>query len=62
MQIVLTKPAEYPDFVLGPGVILDVPEHEAQPFLQAQAAVPFVRVPSDVNKVEPAPKKRTRRR
>lgn len=62
MQIVLTKPAEYPDFVLGPGVILDVPEQEAQPLLQAEAAVPFVGVSTDGNDVERTPKKRRRRR
>ena len=38
MRIVLTKPVEYPDFILGPGVVLDLPKQEAQPLLRAEAA------------------------
>jgi hypothetical protein len=38
MRIVLTKAVEYPDFILGPGVVLDLPKHEAQPLLRAEAA------------------------
>ena len=38
MRIVLTKPAEYPDFILGPGVVLDLSEQEAEQMVAAKAA------------------------
>lgn len=72
MLTVLTKPAEYPDFVLGPGVIVDLPEHEAQRLFEAQAAVewagapiefgPIEFGPIEFGKVKRKPRKRKRRR
>lgn len=47
MRIVLTKPAEYPDFILGPGVVLDMPEQEAEQLVQAKAAAQWSGVPRD---------------
>lgn len=56
MRIVLTKPAEYPDFVLGPGVIVDLSEHEAERFLRSEAAMQWVGVPRELNEVNRKPR------
>ncbi|HEX7447952.1 MAG TPA: hypothetical protein VF306_10425 [Pirellulales bacterium] len=55
MLTVLTKPAEYPDFVLGPGVIVDLPEHEAQRLFEAQAAVEWAGAPIEFGPIEFGP-------
>lgn len=49
MRIVLTKPAEYPDFVLGPGVVLDLPEQEAEQMVESKAASRFSGALRDLN-------------
>lgn len=56
MRIVLTKPAEYPDFVLGPGVIVDLSEQEARRFLRSEAAMQWEGVPREHNKVKRKPR------
>lgn len=38
MRIVLTKPVSYPDFIIGPGVLLDLPKEEAQQLLESESA------------------------
>lgn len=62
MLAVLTKPADYPDFVLGSGVIVDLPEKEAQRLFQAEAAIRWAGAPGDLDEVKRRPKQRKRRR
>lgn len=56
MRIVLTQPAEYPDFVLGPGVIVDLAEQEAERLLRSEAAMQWVGVPRELNEVNGKPR------
>ncbi|HJT34341.1 MAG TPA: hypothetical protein VJ783_20030 [Pirellulales bacterium] len=56
MRIVLTKPAEYPDFVLAPGVIVDLSEQEAQRLVRTEVAMQWVGVPGEFKKVKRKPR------
>lgn len=38
MRIVLTKPLAYPEFIVGPGVSLDLPKLEAEQLLASESA------------------------
>lgn len=62
MRIVLTKPAEYPDFILGPGVVLDLSEQEAEQMVAAKAATRFSGVPGAATERKRKPKKAPRSR
>lgn len=62
MRIVLTKPAEYPDFILGPGVVLDLSEQEAEQLLEAKAATRLTGSPRALDRPQRKPDREPRPR